>query len=72
MFGSLVLGRFLLTGHWVWTYAWSEFAVGQVKARAAEFFLGGLVLALGVGLVAGLLAYVLLKLFPQRRAQVKP
>lgn len=63
VYSALVLGRFLLSGQWLWSCAWKEFTLAQARARAAEFIVGSLALSLLTGLLVGAAGYFLAKIF---------
>lgn len=62
----------LLTGKWLLGYHdlslhWKDISLQQFKEAGAAFFLGGTVLALGLGALAYLLSLLLLQLFRRRQ-----
>ncbi|NTV52210.1 MAG: DUF2062 domain-containing protein [Candidatus Firestonebacteria bacterium] len=63
VYSALVLGRFLSSGQWVWSLDWHHLTLALARARAWEFILGSVVLAVGVGLLVGAAGYLFLTLF---------
>jgi uncharacterized protein (DUF2062 family) len=61
IYSQLVAGRLLMTGDLDWHVRLSEFSLRLAHVRLKEFILGGLLLALVGGLLAGVLSFVFLR-----------
>ncbi len=64
---SIYTGKWLLGYHDL-SFKWKDISLQQFKEAGAAFFLGGAVLAAGLGIIAYLLSFLLLQLFRKEQS----